>query len=796
MTKVYLKHNPYSGKTICKGNDNKDIVLEKCWESPESVSCFQDWVFNFFTELDLHENDDEYDIKFVGTPLDCKDIEDSANRFNQDNPKKKIILNCEKKKSSEDRIQKLRALFSEMQKDSPYDELKTLTVKNNFERALNAEEEIVVVAPISSGKSTLINAILGRELMPARHEATTAKIIKICNEKENKDIFAEVMNSEGEIIENFDKVSLEVLDKINKDDAAHTVKLNCNIPNINNYTLKLILTDTPGPNNGVVEDHRKYTESLIEAEHKPIILYVLDAGHQKETSDSELLNKIISFIKNREGKLQSRDRFLFVMNKADELDPQSEKDARSAVESLTEYLHDKGIKNAKIYPVSSKLSKCIRKKNNGYNLTDDETDFVEQRVKRIINDEKRQFSSLAPLSPAGKAEQDKKIQAAKDSGNKELLADIYSGIPAIEIAIGEYIEKYAINSKMRKAIDSFNDIVKNKNLKDETWKKIYESEDKLKQIKIELKKIQERLKKGEEKEKYENKINNLSILSNLEDLFTEIQRKLMECIGEAVDEFKRTTDEIGKITNYVDRDEAEKFLQDIETELKNLHPQYLADIEKALKTTIIKNCITLVDDYKNKFADMIEIDNFNIASADLENIIMPTGFESNKLAEAALEEVITGSNIENGVWSGGSSGLGIGTGIGFAVGGPLGALIGGGIGLISGVLTGGGIGAFINDKEDKVNIDKFTRNITEELLRKFDEDLNGIQKAGKSKEEEFRSFFKRELSKLDEAISFEVKKQNDKLSDSQKREETIKELKSNLEWLENFKSKLDEILSL
>ena len=186
----------------------------------------------------------------------------------------------------------------------------------------------------------------------------------------------------------------------------------------------------------------------------------------------------------------------------------------------------------------------------------------------------------------------------------------------------------------------------------------------------------------------------------------------------------------------------------------------------------------------------------NIASADLENIIMPTGFESNKLAEAALEEVITGSNIENGVWSGGSSGLGIGTGIGFAVGGPLGALIGGGIGLISGVLTGGGIGAFINDKEDKVNIDKFTRNITEELLRKFDEDLNGIQKAGKSKEEEFRSFFKRELSKLDEAISFEVKKQNDKLSDSQKREETIKELKSNLEWLENFKSKLDEILSL
>ena len=115
------------------------------------------------------------------------------------------------------------------------------------------------------------------------------------------------------------------------------------------------------------------------------------------------------------------------------------------------------------------------------------------------------------------------------------------------------------------------------------------------------------------------------------------------------------------------------------------------------------------------------------------------------------------------------------------MGGPLGALIGGGIGLISGVLTGGGIGAFINDKEDKVNIDKFTRNITEELLRKFDEDLNGIQKAGKSKEEEFRSFFKRELSKLDEAISFEV---------------TIKELKSNLEWLENFKSKLDEILSL
>lgn len=795
MTKIHLEHNPYSGKTICTGNDNENIDLEKCWEGPESVSCFQDWVFNFFTELDLYKNDDEYDIKFVGTPLDCKDIEDSANRFRQDNPNKKIILNCEQRKSSEDRLQELRVLFSEMQKNAPYDELKNLAVKNNFERALNAEEEIVVVAPVSSGKSTLINAMLGRELMPARHEATTAKIIKIYNEKENKNISAEVMNSEGRIIKNFDKVSLEVLDKINKDNAAHTIKLNCNIPNINNYTLKLILTDTPGPNNAVNEEHRRYTESLIEAEHKPIILYVLDAEHQKEDSDSELLNKIISSIKRCEGKLQSRDRFLFVMNKADGLDPQSEKDARSAVESLTEYLHGKGIEDAKIYPVSSKLSKCIRKKNNGYNLTDDETDFVEQKVKRIISDQKRQFSSLAPLSPSGRDKQDKKIRTAKDSGNEELLADVYSGVPAIEIAISEYIEKYAVNSKMRKAIDSFKDIVVKKKLKEETWNKIYESEEKLKQIQIELKKIEERLKKGEEKEKYENKINNLSILSNLEDSFTEIQRSLMEYIGETVDEFKRTTDETGEITNYVGRDEAEKFLQDIETELKNLHPQYLADIEKALKTTIIKNCITLVDDYKNKFADMIEVDNFNIASADLENIIMPTGFESNKLAEAALEEVVTGSNMENGAWMGGSSGLSAGVGVGLALGGPLGALIGGGIGLISGVLTGGGIGAFINDKEDKVNIHKFTRNITETLLRKFNEDLLKIQKAGKNKEVEFRSFFKRELSKLNEAIESEVKKQNDKFNDSHKREETIKELNSNLEWLENFNSKLDKILS-
>ncbi|MEI5604659.1 dynamin family protein, partial [Streptomyces brasiliscabiei] len=46
-------------------------------------------------------------------------------------------------------------------------------LNRQFENAFNNDFDVYVVATMSSGKSTLLNAMLGQDLFPAANEATT-----------------------------------------------------------------------------------------------------------------------------------------------------------------------------------------------------------------------------------------------------------------------------------------------------------------------------------------------------------------------------------------------------------------------------------------------------------------------------------------------------------------------------------------------------------------------------------------------------------------------------------------------
>lgn len=73
---------------------------------------------------------------------------------------------------------KLKELYQKLQ-NGPIEEFKTPDIQANFNTAINSDFRIVVVAPMSSGKSTLINAIIGRDMLPAVNQATTAVITEI-----------------------------------------------------------------------------------------------------------------------------------------------------------------------------------------------------------------------------------------------------------------------------------------------------------------------------------------------------------------------------------------------------------------------------------------------------------------------------------------------------------------------------------------------------------------------------------------------------------------------------------------
>ncbi|MDR3333918.1 MAG: dynamin family protein, partial [Treponema sp.] len=468
MVEVKLSYNPFEAKTTLEYKGK-----------PEALSCFgdgknsrlQEWLYDFFPDLKKKHNlgeGSECKVSFYGTPGDFDDLGIAREAFLRDNPGIQLDLqhlNPESKQLAS-RLRDLKALFERMQRESSYEELRDTKLKPRFERAVNSEFEISVIATMSSGKSTLINAILGQEVLPARNEATTAKIARIRDVDGKADFTVRGFKRNGEeLVPVPPKVPAtpQVLEEMNDQEKSKDIaliELEGNIPNIKSREMRLILSDTPGPNNSDDQEHAKHIDELIKDDtYKPMIMYILNATQLEINDDKELLEKIATAM-GKSGK-QSKDRFLFVLNKADELDPGKKECVEKAIENCKAYLKNNfEICDARIFPASAFLAKVIRKargklrsegKEPGYDLTENEEDFL-PKIQRFVNTEKRHLSNFSDLSPSCKKQQGVMLQDAIAKNDQAAQAEIYSGIPAIELAINEYLDKYAITTKINQAI--------------------------------------------------------------------------------------------------------------------------------------------------------------------------------------------------------------------------------------------------------------------------------------------------------------------------------------------------------
>ena len=109
---------------------------------------------------------------------------------------------------------------------------------------------------MSSGKSTLINALLGKKLMPVANRATTATIVRIIDT--NQDNFSAIAyNSKGEVLYKEENIDYTQMKAWNADKSISAIDIFGRIPCVDSVGMKLILVDTPGPNNSRDNDHKK-----------------------------------------------------------------------------------------------------------------------------------------------------------------------------------------------------------------------------------------------------------------------------------------------------------------------------------------------------------------------------------------------------------------------------------------------------------------------------------------------------------------------------------------------------------
>lgn len=755
MTTVYLEHNSFSGKTICKINGSP-AVLDKCWGTENGLSRLQDWVGYFFNELDIRENDDCYEIEFFGLPADCKDMQTACDGFLQNHTHKQVHLKIKEGKSSEHRIQDLRNLFDDMQKESPYEKLREQELRKNFEYALSATEDIGIIATVSSGKSTLINAMLGQELLPSRHEATTAIVAKIHNRDSQKHFSVKAYDNDGNIIEDSNSATLDTLEKLNANQDLSIIELYGDIPNIYEFGMDVVLNDTPGPNNSATEEHKKRTYDLVDSDFKPMILYVFNAEQLRINDDATLLSAVSKKIKDP--GTQSKDRFLFVLNKADVIQPHKES-LEKIIDDLKDYLAKHDIFDPQIFPISAELAKIIRMKKNNMPISIDEEDFLDSKVKRTISDEKRQFSRLAPLSFSGKQKQDALMKTAQKAGDNDALMEIYSGVPAVEIAINEYIEKYAISAKVKKAVETLTECIQKEQKNDKSIIYLEKNrEDREKTIEA-LKEVEDRMQRGQHGQIYRQKINRLSITGTLNEKVKLIRQDLLTY-------FENTS-----VTNEIDVSAALTLIENIKRKLEQYKPKLRSDLEKAIQDSVVDTAKGIIAEYKKYVSELVNVGDFDTEQVSLSAMISTSINEDALLNEfSETEKVKVGTRQiknENKKWYKPWTWF-----------------------------QDSYYTRDVYEERTSVKYKQLHDKIIGDIIQEFDERLEDIQDYASSQVEDFKTFFKGELTKLDEIMNAEIIKQRNLLGNERELIAKVKTGELRLQWIEQFNDRLQNVLAI
>ncbi len=196
-TEISLDDDPYNG-SIIDGICNRRL---------------SQWIDKFIIDLEGELNSANIDLIFEGTKLDAEDVKDAIELYNKKNTVVSInvkYLICTQ--SSEDRIAQLKNLFEEAQ-NGPIEEFRTPEIRKAFEAALALEFEVNVLATMSAGKSTVINAMLGMELMPTKNEACTATIVKIHDHDGMEDFEGKAFGADNKTTHVWKKVDNELLTK-------------------------------------------------------------------------------------------------------------------------------------------------------------------------------------------------------------------------------------------------------------------------------------------------------------------------------------------------------------------------------------------------------------------------------------------------------------------------------------------------------------------------------------------------------------------------------------------------------
>lgn len=609
MPNIFIKYNPFKLETIVQ-IDGEQLPENSVLNVGSKR--LQEWVEQLPEFLQDECNEDFFELTFMGTEMDLEDVREVVEKARLNGIE--IQLNHAPVKEISNMEFAIEEVFDEII-NGPIEELKSKDLQDSFQKALNDEFEITVVATMSAGKSTLINSLLQRKLMPSSQEACTATISRI-KDTDDAEFFATAYNEFGNKVKSVTNVTLKDMEELNNNENVSTVCLEGDIPFTNTEEMALVLIDTPGPNNSRDENHLQTTYKNLDESSKALVLYILNATQLGVNDDSQLLNTVANSM--QVGGKQSKDRYLFVVNKLDQF-RKGEDDVEGSLQKVRKYLADRGIHNPHIFPAAALPALDIRELlNHPEHVDEDLEDEVLLMARKFNRNEQLHLEKYATLTPNICRKINEHLRAVDDGDIMNLeTALIHSGIPAIEETIKLYVEKYARTAKIKNVVDTFQKKLESSKAFEQTKNAIAENTERHEQIKEQIHQIEEKLNSGKEAEKFKKKIQEIDVMK---DIKSE-SKKIVVKHQISIDEF--LTAEVGK---EFEISEAETFIANLIKLTRDSQTKLIVNLENMVNETLTNTATKLLDEYREKILKLVD-------GIEAENLI----FEPLQLIAAELD---------------------------------------------------------------------------------------------------------------------------------------------------------------
>ena len=217
--------------------------------------------------------------------------------------------------------------------------LKQITVDEHRFKG-NGFTHILVVGTMSSGKSTLINALVGDKVANVKATVCTSSITYFCN-RPQKDF---VLYADEKVC-----IASEKVDKIFADSPMIGLRFDGGLQN-----KPIIFIDTPGINYAYDQHHRELTENEISSGNYDAIICVVNSGYM-ESDESKALVETVAKVKGKKK--------IFVLNQFDRFDADDDS-IEESIKHFKSVLKELRVK-ADVIPLSAKAALLLKKRDKG-----------------------------------------------------------------------------------------------------------------------------------------------------------------------------------------------------------------------------------------------------------------------------------------------------------------------------------------------------------------------------------------------------------------------------------------------